>query len=169
MILDKELDHGPILSQEKVKIEQSDTTKSLTVKLAEVGARLLIRLLPNFLEGEIKPKSQDHSKATYTEKITKENGYIDLEIPPNPQKLDSMIRAFYPWPTVWSEIKLEVKSYNLKVIRIKLLPPTILQTYRPTDPFVIQPEGKRPLTISEFKNGYPEQFKQIENLVKRLQ
>lgn len=176
MKLDKELDHGPILAQKKLPIDKADTHETLMQKLAIVGTDLLLEILPHYLDGSLKPKEQDHSKAITTEKITKENGRIDLQNPPEAEKLDRMIRAFYPWPGVWIELETGNTKQETKKLRIKFFPPTSLSSHQPTrldsvdprriDPFQVQPEGKRPLSISEFKNGYPEQYKQIENLIK---
>ena len=142
--LDKELDHGPVIAQKELVITEKDTHDSLMTKLANVGAELLIDILPSYLDGSLKPKHQDHTKATYTEMIKKEDGYIDLENPPDSEKLNRMIRAYHPWPGVWTKI-------NGKIF--KFLPGNF-----------IQPEGKRAMSIEAFKNGYPEVFQQISRL-----
>src|SRR3990167_9000605 len=147
--LDKELDHGQIITSKELSITEKDTHDSLMTKLANVGAELLIDIMPSYLDGSSEPKQQDHTKATYTEMIKKEDGYIDLKNPPDPEKLDRMIRAYYPWPGVWSKVK--VKSG--KSIIIKFLPGNL-----------IQPEGKLAMTIAEFKNGYPRVYEQIKHL-----
>ena len=149
--LDKEVDHGPILAQEEIGIEGDDTHASLIEKLGKLGAELLIKTLPEYLEGRLKPKPQDHQKATFTKRITKTDGQIDPKNPPDPVIFDRMVRAFYPWPGVW--LKVKVKSG--KVIIIKFLPENL-----------IQPEGKRAMTIAEFKNGYPQAYEQISHLYK---
>src|SRR3989344_1177408 len=162
--LDKELDHGPIIAQVEIDVSPNETHDSLATKLAILGANLLIKTLPAYLDKSQKLQEQDHTKTTLTEKITKEDGFIDLENPPDPQKLDRMIRAFYPWPGVWSRL-----TVNSKSLIVKLLPnlPTILPTYHPTDPFLLQPEGKKPMTIKEFLNGYPSAKEAIGKLIKQ--
>lgn len=181
--LDEQIDHGPILAQKEIKIEDTDTHESLIEKLGELGAGLLLEVLPSYLAhlrgvksfhlgGVLKnakiflpPKPQNHSQATFTKRITKEDGKIDLKNPPDPQTLDRMIRAFYPWPTVWSKWKIRERIFdkskreNGKWKIFKFLPATNYQL-----PFLIQPEGKRPMSISEFRNGYPEVFEQIKHL-----
>ena len=140
MKLDKELDHGPILAQKEVPIESSDTHLSLIEKLGLIGSNLLLEVLPDYLSGKIKPKDQDHKKATLTKKITKEDGHIDLLNPPSPKVLDRMIRAYYPWPTVWGEIETGK-------LRIKLLPEKMVQV-----------EGKKPISYEDFQKGYGNKF-----------
>lgn len=140
MLLEETVDHGPVLAQKEVAIEKEDTHATLVEKLGKLGVELLIKTLPQYLKGRLKPKPQDHSKATFTKRITKADGEIDLLNPPNPQVLDRMVRAFYPWPGVWA--RLQTADYRLRTI--KFLPGNL-----------IQPEGKRPMTIKEFLNGYP--------------
>src|SRR3989344_4736955 len=167
--------YGKII-QKAIKIQQSETAESLTGKLARIGAEQLIESLPDYLLGQIKLQEQDHSKATLTQKITKEDGFIDLANPPDPTTLDRMIRTFYPWPGVWSKVPPKarlakggkVKSTESKIIKFLPNLPTILQTYNPTNLFLIQPEGKRPLTISEFRNGYPNLYDQIKPILENL-
>ncbi len=134
IVLDSELDHGPIISQQTLSIDDLDTHESLAKKLADLGTQTIIKIMPAYLNQNISPKPQDHKQATYTEKLTKNSGKIDLKNPPSPELLDRMIRAYYPWPVVWTEIEGK---------RFKLLPDA-----------KIQPEGKKPMSYQEFKNGY---------------
>jgi methionyl-tRNA formyltransferase len=60
-----------------------------------------------------------------------------------------MIRAYYPWPGVWTKMKL-----NDKETRIKFLPGNMLQV-----------EGKKPQTVKDFLNGYPEAKLWLERLL----
>ena len=151
--LDEEIDHGPILAQESIVIKKNNTHASLIEKLGILGVKLLAETLPKYLDGKLKPSPQDNLKATFTKRITKRDGAIDLQNPPDPQTLDRMIRAYYPWPGVWTEIESRDKSQESKNKIIKFLPGNL-----------IQPEGKRAMSISEFRNGYPEAFEQISRL-----
>ena len=150
IILDELIDHGPILIQKKITISPKDTHLSLVEYLGKIGARLLIQILPEYLAGSLKPKTQNHSQATFSKRIKKSNGYVDLNNPPDSKTFDRMIRAFYPWPGVWT--RLQTTNYKLQTI--KFLPGNL-----------IQPEGKRPMTIKEFLNGYPETKKFIGELL----
>lgn len=152
MQLDEEVDHGSILAQEKVTIAPSDTTQSLTEKLAIVGVNLLLSVLPNYLNNKQTLVPQNHKKATYTEKITKDSGRIDLAKPPSPKEINRMTHAYFPWPSVWTEIEGK---------RFKILPDT---ADLPNE-FLIQPEGKKPLTLSEFSNGYNAQSEIITKIL----
>lgn len=145
MLLDKDLDHGPILTHKELVIGQLDTYSILIEKLAKFGAELLLETLPKYQLSDLKPMPQDNSKATYCEKIIKESGKIDIDNPPDSKTLDRMIRAFHPWPAVWTEIDGK---------RFKFLPEG-----------KIQPEGKKPMTMREFANGYPNLKEKVGKLL----
>lgn len=141
ILLDEELDHGPILAQEKLLIANDDTSLSLTEKLGKLGAKLLIDVAPKWISGKIKPRRQDHKKATFTKIFKKEDGYIDSKNPPDPEKFQRMIRAFYRWPGVYTKLRMENGEWKI----VKFLPGNL-----------IQPEGKKPMDAKTFLNGYPE-------------
>jgi len=164
----EKVDAGDILAQEEYRLTKEETTDSLLTQLNTLGGQLIIGVIEKCLTGSIKPQIQDEAKATYTHRLKKQDGFINLENPPNPQTFDRMVRAFYPWPTVWTELKWKVESGKWKVLKVKFLPDLNHRTIQPSNyptNFLIQPEGKRPLTITEFKNGYPEIFKQINELL----
>jgi methionyl-tRNA formyltransferase len=96
MLMDSGLDTGPILAQEKVGVSSPDTTGSLSSKLADVGATLLLETLPGWLEGAIKPQAQDESKATYSKLITSKDGEIEWHL--SALHIWRMVRAYNPWP-----------------------------------------------------------------------
>lgn len=111
ILMDEGLDSGPILAQEKVGIAATDTTGSLTAKLAHVGAGLLMDTLPKWLKGEIEPGPQDESQATYSRLITSKDGEIDWHLPA--VELWQRVRAFNPWPgcyTWWQGKRLKIHS-----------------------------------------------------------
>ncbi len=141
--LDNEVDHGPILAVADYPITEADTAESLYNILFKLGADLLIDSLPKYLSGQLTPVEQNHENATYTEPLTRESGFLDLNQESgimNHEKISRMIRAYYKWPGVWFKAKL---NGNEKII--KLLPKKMIQV-----------EGKNPKTPKDFTNGYPE-------------
>ncbi len=113
MLLDAGTDTGPILSQAQIPVLSSDTTASLTDKLAMIGARMLLEVIPRWIAQQIKPQPQDHSQATYCQKLTKEDGVIDWRLPAN--NLWRRVRALYPWPgayTTWRGKQLKIIDTN---------------------------------------------------------
>lgn len=96
MQLDKEMDHGPILVQQKVAIPAGATTGSLSTTLAELGASMLTKILPDFVSGRVQPTQQDHARATFTKLLKRSDGEIDW--PKSAQHIERLVRAYSPWP-----------------------------------------------------------------------
>lgn len=150
MILDNKVDHGPIIAQEKYSITKNETSESLYLNLFTLGVNILEKILPDYLNGKIKPIKQDDERATYTPKVTRESGYIDIAesielMGKSRDEIERSARAYYPWPGVWTIGKIKNKES-----RIKILPGTNTST------FMLQVEGKKPMTIKDFINGYKE-------------
>lgn len=102
MKMDPGVDTGPILSQRSIEIAPTETAGELSSRLAKLGAELLIETLPGYLCGEIQPKPQDNTAATYAPMLKKEDGLLDFDIPA--EELARKVRAYNPWPgafTLW--------------------------------------------------------------------
>ncbi len=109
MCLDEGLDTGPILAQAECPIAPDDTTATLTARLADLGAQLLVETLPGWLAGEVRPRPQDSSLATWCRPLRKEDGLLDWSRPA--LELDRRVRACDPWPgayTTWQGQRLKV-------------------------------------------------------------
>ena len=130
----EKMDEGDILAKAKIKLSPKDTSESLNKRLSHLGADLIHQVLHLWINKRIKPKKQLESKATYTEKLTKDSGYIDWKKPP--KNLERVIRAYYPWPGVWTKYKGKI---------LKFLPENKVQL-----------EGKQAVKIDDFKNGHKE-------------
>lgn len=93
------LDAGPIISQKKYKIEDSDTGKTLYDKFTAAGAELFKNFLNDWLSGKkIKATTQDENAATYYPKGLPNNGQINWSW--SGQQIRNFIRAmtFEPFP-----------------------------------------------------------------------
>jgi methionyl-tRNA formyltransferase len=141
--LDSEMDHGPIISQFKENINPDDTTDSLRARLFERSAQFLIDLIPKSLNSKIKPKEQDHDKATFTKILTKQDGFVDLK-KDSPEKIERMLRAYTPWPGVWTL----VNQKRLKILKAHLENEQLILEE-------VQLEGKNPVSWQQFKEAYP--------------
>jgi len=111
MLMDEGMDTGPILSQAACPISPQDTRKSLSAKLAQLGANLLTDTLPGWLAGEIEPRPQDHRQASCSRIIAKEDGLIDWS--QSAVEIWRRSRAYDPWPgtyTYWRGRLLKVLS-----------------------------------------------------------
>lgn len=96
MRMDAGLDTGAMLSRAALPILDSDTTGSLHDKLAELGAREIVALLPRLASGDLTAEPQDSTQATYAAKIAKEEARLDWTLPA--AVLARRIRAFNPFP-----------------------------------------------------------------------
>lgn len=115
MLLDKELDHGPIIAQEKMGIEPEDTAPTLEAKLGRAGAELLIATLPKWVAGKITAREQDHTAATFCKKLSREDGRIDWT--KSAEEIYRMWRAYLPWPgifTEWNGKRVKMTAVSLR-------------------------------------------------------
>lgn len=145
MVVDELMDHGPILTSEKVEVPNwPPKTLELKKIMAKDGAKLLAKILPDWLDGKIKEVPQDESLVTFTKKIEKSDGLINLS--DDPYLNYKKIQAYSDWPEAYffadhAEKKIRViikeaefKNGELKIIRIL-------------------PEGKKEMSYEDFKRG----------------
>jgi len=116
MRMDEGLDTGPILAQAECPIAHDDTTGSMTDKLAELGADLLLKTLDGWLAGTVEARPQDDAQATYCSQLEKEDGLLDWLKPA--AYLDRQMRACDPWPGAFTRWQ----GKRLKVLRARPLP-----------------------------------------------
>lgn len=162
MRMDPGLDTGPILSQRAVKLEADETAGSLSDKLAELGAELLVETLPGYLAGEIEAKEQDDEASTYAPMLKKTDGELDFGMTAN--YLASQVRAYHPWPG--SFLKLDggpLKVHRAHVVKHPNAEAGLRNTFesRPAigtaDGWLlldeVQPAGKKPMSGADFLRG----------------
>ncbi len=100
MQMDQGLDTGAMLRRAALPILANDTTGSLHDKLAELGAREIVALLPELAAGRVRPTPQDVALATYAAKIGKDDARLDWSL--SAAALDRRIRAYDPFPGAFS-------------------------------------------------------------------
>jgi methionyl-tRNA formyltransferase len=166
MLMDEEMDHGPIISNFQFTISNKITYKELEHKLIDVSADLLIKTLPDWIEEKIKAQAQDHSKASFCKIIKKEHGKINWD--KSAQEIERQIRAFYEWPGSFAEFQNKI----LKILEIDILNKNtdhkIGEVFSEDKNLAIQtgngililkqvqPEGKKTMPVRDFLNGHPE-------------
>ncbi len=116
--VDAEMDHGPILAQEKDVISPTDTWVTLGERLFAKGTDAFIDFLQHPDKYSLTP--QDHSQATYTKLLTRQDGYIPWEefnqLLSNPSPLiKRKFQAFHPWPGIWSVNKHNQRTKLLAI------------------------------------------------------
>jgi len=170
MLMDEGMDTGPILAQTAVPIDDRDDQASLTRKLADVGAELLIEWLPRWSAGQITPQAQDPSRATLTRPIERSDGRLDWSQPA--VDLWRRIRAYAQWPqghTWWDGKLMRIASADYDPD--PYVDPGLVVPWGPARriptmaaigtgrgvllPKTIVLEGRRPMGIDVFIQGHP--------------
>ena len=116
MLMSKGMDEGDMLATNRIAIENEDDLEATHDKLSESGAPLLAKTLVEYAEGKITPIPQEHSKATYTTKITSETAKIDWNKPAS--QIRNLIYAMSPYPGAWFECE---KEGRIKVFRAQVV------------------------------------------------
>lgn len=166
MLLDKDVDHGPIVSSNNYNLKTTSSYPEAAGDLAIQGAKLLIETLPRYLSGEIKPQEQNHSEATFTKIFSRGDAKINWHN--TAEKIYNQVRALNPEPGTWT-------TWDIKTLKIKEAEVVFdgQETHSPGkvsgsdgDIFVetsrgllkikkLQLEGKKELSAKEFINGFP--------------
>lgn len=165
MKMDEKLDHGPIYLIKRIEIEEKDDLISLSDKMAKLSGEILPRALKDIIEGLIISINQDedHQKPSYCRKIKKEDGEINWK-KQSAEEIKNMIRAYTPWPGVFTDFKnkklkileSEISKENLspgefkvdgKALKIGTVKGVLI-------PKKVQIEGKSEMDARSFINGY---------------
>jgi methionyl-tRNA formyltransferase len=101
MRMDEGLDTGPMLLREAMPITTETTTPALHDALAELGARMIVRVLAEMPEAVPQPPEG----ATYAPKLTREDGRIDWSL--DAAEIARRVRALNPWPGTFAHISNE--------------------------------------------------------------
>ena len=133
-ILDEQVDHGPLLVQEKIAIDSDDNSITLSEKMAYKSAQLIIPTIESYASGSLISKPQDDSQATHTEHIDKAHGRINWS--QSSQQIYNQFRAFYPWPGVWT-------TWNGKLVKIIDCSPANFQNASESTP-TLASQGRSP-------------------------
>lgn len=163
MFMDEGMDTGDVLLEEKVSINNDETSGELFSRLSVIGAKLLIKTIKCLEEKKLVPKKQDNDLATYTKMLTKEMGLIDWN--QSAIKIYNLVRGLNPWPVAYTFLDgKKVKIYKVKVLKnISGNPGEIVNE----NPFIIackdneaievvelQMENKKRMLSSDFLRGY---------------
>lgn len=161
MLMDKGLDTGDILLEEKIRISDEDTTETLSRKLSELGASLLLKTIKGIKEDSIKPGPQT-GEASYAPVIKKEDGLLNWS--KTAIELFNFVRGMYPWPCAYCYLSKE----RIKIIKVSAFdgqgkPGRIERALK--DELVVgtakglisiialQPEGKKVMSAEAFLHG----------------
>lgn len=162
----KGLDTGDMLLKREVVIDEKETGASLFDKLMEVGAQLVVEVLPMIENGEIIPEKQDEEKATYVGRLTKAMGLIDFT--KDAVVIERLIRGLNSWPSAYTTINgktLKIWEADVVLGKEGANPGEIISVEK--DAFTVatgkdalritsvQLEGKKRMAVKDFLLGYP--------------
>jgi methionyl-tRNA formyltransferase len=99
-LIDAGMDTGPTLLAAEVPVREGEDAGALTMRLAEVGARLTVETLDALEAGELEPRPQPAEGASLAPKVTAEEARLDLAWPAG--RLADAVRAFTPAPGAWT-------------------------------------------------------------------
>ena len=159
--LDKGLDTGPVLTAQAVDIGKEETAGELTGRLSALGAGLLRRVLPGYVNGDLVPVPQVDEGATYASKITA----ADRPLRPTMSRLETINRVRGLSPTPGATIELDGET--LKVLRARSDPhqlePGALEVVNGSpvlgvaeggvELVEIQPPGRRAMSGADWARG----------------
>jgi len=158
------VDVGEILLQKAIPIEPEDDAGSLSQRLSQLGADVLLETVDKLEEGTITPQEQDHRLATPAPKITPEMQMIHWEQPA--RIIQGWIRALSPSPRAYTLCRgkrLNILKAEVSDSDGKIPPGTIVDAGKKSclvqtgdgllKLVAVQPEGKRVMDIASFQAG----------------
>ena len=166
MYMEKGLDSGDMLSQESIKIESTDNSDSLFIKLAELGAKMINPTIKKLENSEIVPIKQNEEEVTYSPNISHEEELLDFSALTNIQVFNK-IRGLSSNPGAYFKIdNFSIKVYESELVESKanIEPSTVCDVTKDSfsisclnDTVIkfksIKPEGKGIMNVKDFMNG----------------
>jgi methionyl-tRNA formyltransferase len=168
MLMNAGLDTGPILTQECSPILDADTAESIHDRLAEIGASLLVRTIPEYAAGRIQPKPQPEEGVSYAPKIKKTDGRLHWN--ESARVLWNRVRGLTPWPGAFTFLEGTPKPVLLKIwkaepVSVAGVPGAVLDVGKSGITVAcehdslrileLQREGGRRMKAAEFLAGLP--------------
>lgn len=158
----KKMDAGDIIAKASTPITDEDNVGTMFEKLAVIGRDLLLKTLPDYISGNIKPEPQDGSKATFSPNITPEEERIDWN--KSAREVFNHIRGLYPWPVAHTLLDgKRFKIYEASLAEGQGQPGQIIEKGKKTlvvatgDGAIslktVQLAGKPRMSVVDFLNG----------------
>jgi methionyl-tRNA formyltransferase len=169
MQMEEGLDSGPVILQRRIEINEGETARQLSERLAHLGAEALLEGLQQIEAGTANSQPQDESQVTIAARVKKQDG--DLDWTQSRRQIERSLRAYDPWPGV----RLPLGGERIRVLRVRELPNWYVDstTARPAGDLLeindegitlmagdgpllvqeVQPAGKRPMSATEFARG----------------
>jgi methionyl-tRNA formyltransferase len=163
MMINEAMDAGDMLLHRVRPIAADDTTESLTIALADLGASALSESIARIRDVGLVPTPQDPTAVTHAPRLTKEDGRIDWRNAA--VVIDRAVRAFTPWPSAFTTLDgrvLKILAARVATTDLAAAPGSIrvvggavlVATGAGTLELVtVQAEGRKALGASTFAAG----------------
>ena len=162
MGIDAGLDTGDMLLKAETEIGPEESAVELSVRLAGMGADLLIETLRGLAGGTIAPQKQDAGQATYAPILKKEDGRIDWRR--TAAEIHHRVRGLLPWPGAYTNFRGQVLHvWRSRVAPGDAAPPGRLISGRKLivacgagtalELLEVQLEGRKKMSGEAFANG----------------
>ena len=126
MVMEAGMDSGPILHQIPHTIQPGVTGGELSLHLAEVGAQALVEALALWEQDALRPVPQDHTKATFAPKLTRELARVDWSKPAD--QVARVILGLDPKPGAWTTLEAnEIKLFGAEHVEGRGAPGEVIQ------------------------------------------
>ena len=145
LLLDEKMDHGPIVAESLVPIPYwPPTSDELRSWCNKTASKLLGETITLWIKGEINAREQDHAMSTYTKKINKHDGLIDLNGDPYNNFLKIQAYSESPGTYFFANVRGNKKRITVKAATLehgKLIISRVI------------PEGKREMDYNDYIRG----------------
>ena len=159
MKINEKLDEGDISDVFKISIMENENAQVLSDRLSNLASEKISYIIDGIIDNEVNFKPQDHTQATYAEKIKKMEGLIDWN--DKAENIIGKINGLYPYPGGYFIYRGErYKILKAQISLNKDLPGKVLSNdleiscgENSIKILEIQREGKKPQKINEFILG----------------
>ncbi len=166
--MDEHVDTGPMLAHEAFEVPVDEDATSLGQRMAELGAKGMVRVLSALEQGGLQAQPQPEAGASHAPKLTRELGRLDWREPA--ASLHNRVRGLVPWPGCTAMYgDLEIKIWRTSVggeLASDAVPPGTVVSIDADGLRVacgdrqslciqdIQPANRRRMTAQAFAQGY---------------
>lgn len=170
MLIEPSLDTGKLLVQRSLTLADDITTPLLTEQLIDLSNTLLAEYIPRYFSGDVQPHKQPHpDRATYSRKLTKQDGVIDWHKPA--EVIEREIRAFIGWPQSRTTLgNVDVIITRAHAVPVSFGAPGEIEISNDPDLLMVdtaegylcidslKPIGKKEMPVSAFLRGYKDKL-----------
>jgi methionyl-tRNA formyltransferase len=166
--LAEKMDAGAILARSRLTIGEDETAGELHDRLASDGAPLMLKVLDELQAGTAVETQQDHTLVTLATKLSRQTAIIDWS--QSAKSIARQINGLSPWPGC----RVALMEGTGEIAKLTLVRSVAVENRAKNNPgevetdgtiaggdgkcveiLEIQPEGKRPMKLADFRNGKP--------------